>query len=175
MINNCFEETLAGVFEEFKGELEIAIRAVVGIRHGLLAWVMTQIVAHADDLLKIRRRIGLTGDVVIVLLIHHGDIVEARKVLRRELAGSMIEVITMPLTTLAHTTVWQLPHVPRANASRINQKLILQTPLCHQMAHNPVSRWRATDITQTDKQYLLHFACKDSNIWRNEQANSQSI
>jgi len=48
-----FEEPLAGVLEEFEGELEVAIRAVVGIWDGLLAWVMTQIVAHADDLLKI--------------------------------------------------------------------------------------------------------------------------
>jgi len=87
----------------------------------------------------------------------------------------MVEVVTMPLATLAHTTVWQLPHMPRADASRIYQKLILQITLCHQMAHNPVSRWRAADITQTDKQYLLHFACKGSNIWRNEQAIRQTI
>ena len=48
-----FEEPLAGVFKEFEGELEVAIRAVVGIWDGLLAGVMAQVVAHADDLLKI--------------------------------------------------------------------------------------------------------------------------
>jgi len=53
----------------------------------------------------------------------------------------------MSQAALAHTTVWQLPHVPRADASRINQELIVQAPLCHQMTHDPVCRWRATDIT----------------------------
>ena len=76
-----FEEALAGVFEQFEGELEVAIRAIVGIRYSILAWVMAQVVAHADNLLEIILTVRLTRHIVIVLLIHHSDIVEARKVL----------------------------------------------------------------------------------------------
>jgi len=54
--------------------------------------------------------------------------------------------------------------VPRADAGRIDQELIVQASLCNEMAQNPVCRWRATDISQADKQYLLHFVCKGSNI-----------
>ena len=77
----------------------------------------------------------------------------------------MVEVVPMPLATLAHTTIWQLSYMPRADASRIDQKLIVQTPLCYKMTHDPVSSWRATNITQADKQYLLHFACKGNTIY----------
>ena len=41
----------------------------------------------------------------------------------------MIEIIAMTLTTLSHTTIWQLTHMPGADTSRIDQKLIVETTL----------------------------------------------
>jgi hypothetical protein len=71
----------------------------------------------------------------------------------------MVKGISVSLSTLAHTIVRQLTHVPRTYTCRVNIKLILKTSLFHQMLHNPVSSWRTTDIAQTYKEYLLHSDC----------------
>ena len=154
------KQTLAGIFEEFEGKLEIVIRAVIRIWNGLLAWMMTEIVAHTDNLLKISGRIGLTSHIVIVFVIHDGDEIETLEILWRELAGSMIEGVPMSLSALPHSMVRQLANVPRPYTSRIDEKLILESSLSHQMMHDTISSWRTTDITQTDKQNLLHFERK---------------
>ena len=147
LFHQFVEQTLAGVFKEFEGELEVASGAVVGIWNGLLAWMMAQIVAHAEDLLEIGRGVGLTGHIVVILLIHHSDEVEAREVLRRKLTSTMVEDITMSLATLSHTTIWQLANVPRADTSRIDQELVVESSLRHKVLHNAVSSWRTADIT----------------------------
>ena len=46
-----------------------------------MARMVAQVVAHADNLLEIILTVSLTRYIVIVLLIHHGDIVKTRKVL----------------------------------------------------------------------------------------------
>ena len=159
-IIQLIKQTLAGILEEFEGKLEVAIRAVIRIWNGLLAWMMTEIVAHADNLLKISRRIGLTSDIVIVLVIHDGDEIETLEIPWRELAGSMIEGVPMSLSALSHPIVRQLTYVPGPNTCGIDEKLILESSLSHQMMHDTISSWRTTDITQTDKQNLLHFERK---------------
>ena len=123
---------------------------------------MAQVVAHADDLLEIGLAVGLTSYVVIVLLVHHGDEVKAVEVFRRELAGAMIENVSVSLPTLAHTIVWQLAYMPRANASRIDEEFIVEASFRNEVLHDAVSSWRTADIAQADKEYLLHFGCKGS-------------
>jgi hypothetical protein len=89
-------------------------------------------------------------------MIHHGYQVETPEIARRELAGTMVERVAMPLSTLPHTTVGQLAHVPGADASGVYIELIIQSSLCHEMPHDAVCCWRAADITQAYKENLLH-------------------
>jgi hypothetical protein len=103
--------------------------------------MVAQVVTHADDFLEVGRRIGLTGNVMIVLLIHHGDEVEAGKVTSRELAGTVVEGVAMPLSTLPHTAVRQLTYMPGAYASGVNQKLVIESTLRNQVLHDAVSGW----------------------------------
>jgi hypothetical protein len=46
--------------------------------------------------------------------------------------------------------------MPRADACRINQKLVFKSPLSHQMLHDTIRSWRTADITQTDKENSFH-------------------
>ena len=126
--------------------------------------MVTEIVAHTDNLLEISRRIGLTGHIVIVLVIHDGNEIETLEILWRELSGPMVKGISMSLSALAHSMVRQLAYMPRADTSRIDEKLIFESTLSHQMMHDTISSRRTTDITQTDKQNLLHFECKDTTF-----------
>ena len=96
---------------------------------------------YRSQLDKIGLGIGLTSHIVIVFLIHYSDKIKSRKVFRRELTRSVIERVSMPFSTLSHTIIRQLSHMPGANACRINEELILKPPLSHQMPHDAISRW----------------------------------
>ena len=160
-LTQFLKQTLTGIFKQLEGELEVAGGPIIRIRNRLLARMVAQIVAHADNLLEVGRGISLTGNVVIVLLIHHGDVVETFEIFRRKLAGPMVKIVSVTLATSPHTMIRQLANMPGTNACRIYQELRVESPLCHQMPHDPVSSWRAADVAQADKQYLLfHFACK---------------
>jgi hypothetical protein len=106
--------------------------------------------------------VGLTGDIVIVLVIHDCYEVKTLEVPWRELSGPMVKGVPVSFSALSHPMVRQLTYVPRSNTSRIDEKLILESAFSHQMSHNAICSWRTTDITQTDKQNLLHFERKDT-------------
>ena len=160
------EQTLAGVLEEFEGKLKVASRAVIRIWNGLLARMVTEIVAHTDNLLEVSRRIGLAGDIMIVLVIHDGYEVETLEIPWRELSGPMVKGVPMSLSAFSHPMVRQLTYVPRPNTSRIDEEFILESAFSHQMMHDTICSRRTTDITQTDKQNLLHFERKDTTFSR---------
>jgi hypothetical protein len=56
-VSDCqtVEQSLAGILKEFESELKVTGRTVIWIRNGLLARMVTEIVAHTDNLLEISR------------------------------------------------------------------------------------------------------------------------
>ena len=149
------QQAFAGVFEQLDGKLEIAFVAVIRIRDGLLTRVVTEVVAHPDNLLAVGSRTGLARHVVIVLMIHHGNQVEAVEIGSRELTGTMVEDITMPLATATHTVVGQLSDMPGADTGGVNIEIIDETTPLDEMMHDAIGSRRAADIAQADKEKTL--------------------
>ena len=141
------QQALAGIFKEFEGELEVARVAIIGIRNGLLPWMMAQIVAHTDNLPLVILIAGLARNIVIVLVIHHSDEIETVEVLCRELTGMMVESIAMTLSATTHTKIRQLSDMPGADASRVDIKTIVEPSLSDKMLHDTICCRGAADVT----------------------------
>lgn len=52
-LTQFLKQTLTGIFKQLEGELEVACGAIIRIWYRLLARMVAQIVAHADNLLKV--------------------------------------------------------------------------------------------------------------------------
>ena len=115
--------------------------------------MLTQVTCHTNHLFTFFIRRGHSRDGTIIIIIHYHYVVELGKVGFIKLSGMTVETIAMSGTTTAHTTIGQLPYVPRTNGSRINIELTGQSFLLHLGFHDAFGSRRTANITQTNKQY----------------------
>ena len=146
------KHSLASVFNQIEGKLEIALVSIIRVGNGTLAFVRTEIVGQPANLLAIVLATRLPPHIFLVLAVHHENIVKTVEILRLELACPAVEIIPTLRPTLAHTAVGQFTHMPRANASRVNLLFIVHPLVPHDFLHHALSGWRTANISQANKQ-----------------------
>ena len=110
------------------------------------------VVGQPEHFLPLLVIAGKGGDVGIVLLVHHEDIVETLKVVWPDLPGPTGEVVAVAFAVGTHPVVGQLTGMPAAHAGGVDEETVFFSLQVDEVEHDTLGCRRTADVTQTHKQ-----------------------
>ena len=147
------QQSFARVFEQADDAFEPCVAAEVGVGNVLRSRMVAQITCQRHHLRPFPIGQSLTRDLLVIGVVHGQNPVETVEVGRGvELPGAVPERVSVAAAVVAHAAVGQVAYVPTADACRVNDKTVCQSPAVHQVLHDTLRRRRTAYIAQADEE-----------------------
>ena len=135
------QQSLAGIFQQIQNQLETRCPAVVGIRYVVVVAVLHRVVGHHVDFSKLLLPVCHRLHVVVVILVHHDDVIKFLEIGCAELACPATEAVVPFFAVFPHTIVGQLTLVPTGGSCRVYLDEIPEPVLFYQLFFDYVWWW----------------------------------
>ena len=146
------KEMLASIFYKVEGIVEVGSGAIVRVGHHIGFGMIDKMIGEHVHLAACLVVGSFFAHYTVVVVIHYKEHVEAVEVGDTQLACMAIEIVTAQGATAAHAGIGQLPHMPIADACRVDKEFVVASCIVHHATHHSLGCWRATDIAKTDEQ-----------------------
>lgn len=148
-----FNKSVAGVFEQFYHQFEIAVTTVVGVGYGGLSRMRLQKIGHTHHLGSVGVVAGLCRYGGVVVVVHGYDVVESVEVVSSELTGAAVKLVAVGGSVASHPAVGQLAYVPVAYAGRVNNVAVVKSFVLEYLFSDSLGSRGPANVSEANEQY----------------------